>query len=262
MNKFNSCSNVMLERDGNVAIITLARPDKLNALTPEMLNALKEITRRLESDDALRALVLTGEGKAFCVGADINEWSSLNALDMWRHWVRMGHDVFDGMNQLRIPVITAFNGHALGGGLELGIASDIRVADPEATFGLPEAGIATCPGWSGTQRLVDLIGVGNVKYIALTGRRLDSERARQIGLIQEVSQPGVCLDLALQIAREIASQAPISVQLTKQIINAGNGVGLPMALESMAGALSATTQDAKEGMASFQEKRPAKYNGN
>jgi enoyl-CoA hydratase len=144
---------IQLERRGAIGVVTLNRPGKLNALTPAMLARLDAIAAELETWTEARAVVLTGAGpKAFCVGADINEWSALAPLDMWRQWVPRGHRVFDRWAALRVPVIAAINGHAFGGGLELAAVADIRISDPAATFALPEAGIATCPGWSGTQR--------------------------------------------------------------------------------------------------------------
>ena len=132
---------VQLRRDGEVVTVTLARPDKLNALTPVMLDALEQCARELDADTQVRVVILTAGGdKAFCVGADINEWAALQPLDMWRRWVRRGHQVFDQWARLRVPVVAALNGHALGGGLELAAVADIRVADRRASFGLPEAG--------------------------------------------------------------------------------------------------------------------------
>src|SRR5215831_18850615 len=169
---------VSLEVDGAIATITLNRPDKLNSLTQGMIDALGEYAVRIEADANIRCTILTAAGdKAFCVGADINAWSALTPLDMWRRWTRRGHQVFDQLARLRVPLIAAINGHALGGGLELAATADIRVTDRRASFGLPEAGIGTVPGWSGTQRLTRLIGAGQVKYMALTGRRLSSEDA-------------------------------------------------------------------------------------
>src|SRR5882672_12701424 len=133
---------VRLERDGFVATVTLARPARLNSLTPPMLDELERCARELEADQTVRVVVLTAEGvKAFCVGADINEWAALAPLDMWRRWVRRGHQVFDQWARLRQPVIAAINGHALGGGLELASVADLRVATRSAQFGLPEVSI-------------------------------------------------------------------------------------------------------------------------
>lgn len=254
--------SIKLEGHGSVAIVTLARPDKLNALTPAMLRQLEAIADELDTLTEYRAVVLTGAGnKAFCVGADINEWSALAALDMWRAWVPRGHRVFARWATLRLPVIAALNGHAFGGGLELAAAADLRVADPAATFALPEAGIATCPGWSGTQRLVSIVGASKTKLLALTGARIDARRASEIGLVDEISAPGGALAAALELAQRCARLAPVSVQLTKQLINAAAGEGAAVTLEAMAGALAATTADAREGMTSFREKRPAQFKG-
>lgn len=254
---------IQLERRGTTAIVTLNRPEKLNALTPAMLDRLEAIAAELDAWPGLRAVVLTGAGtRAFCVGADINEWSALAPLDMWRHWVPRGHRVFSRWAALRVPVIAAINGHALGGGLELAAVADIRIADPAATFALPEAGIATCPGWSGTQRLVQIVGASRVKLLALTGRRVDAARAGEIGLVDEVAPAGGVLQQAIDMAEQIARLAPVSVQLTKQLVNAAaGGDGAAVTLEAMAGALAATTADAREGMSSFREKRAAKFEG-
>ena len=142
---------VTLTVEDAIATVTLNRPEKLNALSEEMIDALGEYATRIDANPAVRCAILTAAGdKAFCVGADITAWSALTPLDMWRRWTRRGHQVFDQWARLRVPVIAAINGHALGGGLELAATADIRVADRRASFGLPEASIGTVPGWSGT----------------------------------------------------------------------------------------------------------------
>ena len=253
---------VQMQRDGDVATVTLARPAKLNSLTPAMLDALERCARELDADAQVRIVILTGGGdKAFCVGADINEWAALQPLDMWRRWVRRGHQVFDQWARLRQPVIVAVNGHAFGGGLELAITGDIRIASDAAQFALPEASIATCPGWSGTQRLVQLIGASRAKYLALSGRRLSAGDALAAGLVHEVVEAASLSGRSLELARDMAAKAPVSLQLTKQLINAAAGEDRAATLEAMAGALAASTDDAAEGIASFREKRPARYLG-
>lgn len=255
-------SLISIELRDAIAIVTLNRSAKLNSLTPAMLDQLEDAADTLEADASLRAVVLTGAGeRAFCVGADINEWAALAPLDMWRRWVTRGHRVFDRWAGLRLPVVAAINGPAMGGGLELAAVADVRVADAGATFALPEASIATCPGWSGTQRLVSLIGPSHVKSMALTARRIDAARAHAIGLVDEVAPAGQSLASALALAAQMAALAPVSVQLTKQLINAAAGQGAGATLEAMAGALSATTSDAAEGMASFRDRRKAHYQG-
>src|SRR6218665_2167804 len=210
-------------------------------------------------------VILTGGGeRAFCVGADIHAWAALQPLDMWRRWVRRGHQVFDQWARLRQPVIAALNGHAFGGGLELAIACDLRIADQAAQFALPEARIATCPGWSGTQRLVRLIGPSAAKYLALSGQRLDSAGALRCGLLHEVTTTaakGAALERAQQLAQQMCEQAPVSLQLAKQLINAAADEDAAACMEAMAGALAAFTDDAKEGVSSFRDKRPPHYTG-
>jgi enoyl-CoA hydratase/carnithine racemase len=257
-----SDASVRLERDGHVATVTLARPAKLNSLTPAMLDALERCARELDADETVRVVVLGADGdKAFCVGADINEWAALAPLDMWRRWVRRGHQVFDQWARLRQPVIAALNGHAFGGGLELAITADIRICVDAAQFALPEAAIATCPGWSGTQRLVGLIGASRTKYLALSGRRLTAAEALAGALVHQVVASSDLRASTLALAHEIAAKAPVSVQLTKQLVNAAGDEGRAATLEAMAGALAATTEDAAEGIRSFRDKRAPTYAG-
>lgn len=258
----SSTSLVKLHIDGAIATVMLDRAAKLHALTPEMIEALADIATRIDADVAIRCVILTAAGdKAFCVGADINAWAGLEPLDMWRRWVRRGHQVFDQWARLRVPVIAAINGHAFGGGLELAAVADIRIAATSASFGLPEASIATCPGWSGTQRLAALIGASRVKYLALTGQRIDATDAWRLGIVHEHIAQAQLMKRVRELAAGISNLAPVSVQLTKQIIDAGQGLGLPGTLEAMAGALAATTADAREGVASFREKRTPVYRG-
>jgi enoyl-CoA hydratase/carnithine racemase len=253
---------VTFARDHDVAVVTLARAAKLNSLTPSMLDELERVARELEAERDIRVVVLTGAGeKAFCVGADINEWAALQPLDMWRRWVRRGHQVFDQWARLRQPVIAAINGHAFGGGLELAITADIRIAAEQAQFALPEASIGTCPGWSGSQRLVKLVGASHAKYLALSGHRVSAANALNSGLVHEVTSAPLLIDRAMSLARDMATKAPVSLQLTKQLINAASGEDAGATLEAMAGALAATTEDGAEGVRSFREKRAPKYVG-
>jgi enoyl-CoA hydratase/carnithine racemase len=251
-----------LERAGDVAIVTLQRESKLNTLTPAMLDALEAHARAIDADPDIRVVILTGAGsRAFCVGADITQWAALDALDMWRRWVKRGHQVFDQWARLRQPVIAAINGHAFGGGLELAISADIRIATAVAQYALPEASIATCPGWSGSQRMVRLIGGSQTKYLAISGQRLSATQALQAGLVHEVVQADALMDRAWALAADMATKAPVSLQLTKQLVNAATGEDRDAVLEAMAGALAASTRDAAEGIASFKQKRQATYLG-
>ena len=252
----------LIERAGDVCIVTLNREPKLNTLTPQMLGELEAHARAIDADRDIRVVILTGAGsRAFCVGADITQWAALDALDMWRQWVKRGHQVFDQWARLRQPVIAAINGHAFGGGLELAISADIRIATTAAQYALPEASIATCPGWSGSQRMVRLIGGSQTKYLAISGQRLSATQALHAGLVHEVVEPDALMARAKALAADMATKAPISLQLTKQLVNAATGEDRDAVLEAMAGALAASTQDAAEGIASFKEKRKAAYVG-
>ncbi len=184
---------VRLILDGEVAIITLARAEKLNALDGAMIAALADAAARIDGETGIRAAILTGEGKGFCAGGDIAAWGELPALEMWRSWTRSGHRAFDALARLRVPLIAALNGHALGGGLELAGTADIRIAERQAKFGLPETGIAMVPGWSGTQRLVRRFGSQVIRRLALTGEIVTAERALALGLVDEVVETGHAL---------------------------------------------------------------------
>ena len=254
--------HVRLAVEGPVARLTLARPEKLNALTPAMLAALEEAASLIEREGAVRVAILSSESeKAFCVGADIGEWSALEPLDMWRRWIREGHRTFDRLARLRQPLIAVVNGRALGGGLELAACADLRIVEADAELGLPEVRIGTVPGWSGTQRLVRRVGAQPVKRLALTGETIGAEEALRLGLADEVCPSGQGLVRALELARSIAERAPVSVQLAKQLINAAEGEESAVALESVAGALAAHTEDGREGALSFREKRPPRIRG-
>ena len=247
---------VIFARDGAVAHITLDRPAKLNALTSAMLAALGDTAGRIDADDGIRAVVLSATGdRAFSVGADIEAWADAGPLDMWRHWVRDGHAVFDRMARLRPPLIAAIEGLALGGGLELAATCDLRIAGAAAAFGLPEADLGVPPGWSGTQRLVRTIGPAPVKLMALAGERLDADSAERSGLVHRVVPAGTAVDAALGMAARIAARAPVAVQLAKQLINAAVGEDAAQTLEALAAGVASGTQDLREGVASFREKR-------
>jgi enoyl-CoA hydratase/carnithine racemase len=222
-----------------------------------MLEALREAFRIADRSRDVRVIILTGSGdRAFCVGADINAWSELEPLDMWRRWVRDGHAALDAIASVRQPVIAAINGLALGGGLELALACDLRISSGAARFGSPEVRIGTLPGWGGTRRLADTIGVARTKQLVFTGEQIDAAAAESWGLVNEVVATSNLLDRAREIAEIIAANSPAAVQLAKAVIDS-RGTG--PTLEAIAGALAATTGDAAEGIASFREKRTAEF---
>jgi enoyl-CoA hydratase/carnithine racemase len=250
---------VRLFKHGAVARITLARPGKLNVLDGEMIAALISAADAIEADRDVRVAILTGEGKAFCAGADIAAWGGLEPLDMWRQWVPAGHRAFDRLARLRVPLIAVLHGHALGGGLELAATADIRIAEQAARLGLPETGIGMVPGWSGTQRLVRRFGAQAVRRLALSGAILGAAEAERLGLVDEVVTGGQGLEHAEQLAAAIAARGPVAVAVTKQLINAAENEEASSAMEAIAGALTSFTDDLKEGVASFREKRAPNF---
>ena len=257
-----SVENVRLEVEGVIATVTLARAAKLNALTTAMLEQLEAIAARLEREDGVRAVLLTGEGeKAFCAGADIADWGALDPLAFGRRWVWEGHRIFDRWARLHQPVIAVLNGIAFGGGLELACTADLRVAEEHVRLGLPETRVGIVPGWSGTQRLVRRVGPSAVKRLIFTGEPVDAAEALRLGLVDYVCGKGQGLTRAREIAGTIAERAPVAVRLGKQLVNVAEGEEGPAALEALAGALAATTEDAREGVSAFRDKRSAKFKG-
>jgi enoyl-CoA hydratase len=254
-------AGLRMQIDGAIATITLDRPEKLNAMTPEMLEGLDAALASIDADDAVRVVVLTGEGdRAFCAGADINAWASLAPIDMWRRWVRSGHRVIDRLEGLRQPTIAALNGIAYGGGLELALACDLRIAADTVTIAAPEVGIGTIPGWGMTTRLAVVAGPARAKQMILSGQPIDATRAEAWGILSEVVPAAELQAVVGRTAERIAAQAPIAVQVAKQLID-GLRPRVPASLESLGSGLAAFTDDASEGLASFRERRPPRFGG-
>lgn len=260
-----SDSHILLHIENAIATITLNRPEKLNALSLAMLEQIEAAIATLENNRDVRVVIVTGAGeRAFCVGADINAWEQLIADDplaMWRVWDRTGHRVFERLARLHVPTLAAINGLALGGGLELALACDLRLAAEHAEFAMPEVKIGTQPGWLGSQRLPALIGVARAKQMIFTGARISARLAEQWGLVNEVVPREQLGARVRALANEIASNAPLAVQFAKTLVDAAVGRGTELALEGLAAALAATTRDGKEGPAAFREKRAPKFEG-
>lgn len=243
--------------DDAIGLLTLNRPDKLNALSVDMLTALEAHVAEIDRRQDVRVVVLAAAGeRAFSVGADVNAWSALAPLDMWRWWVRDGHRVLQRLASLRQPTIAAVQGLAFGGGLELAMATDVRIASADAAFAMPEVRIGTLPGWGGTQRLPALIGAARAKQMIFSGQRIDAATAERWGLVNEVVPADALAGRATQLAQQIAANAPIAVQLAKAAID--HDVA---AHEAFAGALAAGAEDGREGMAAFREKRAPQFRG-
>src|ERR671919_1138389 len=252
---------ILAERDGAIVTLTLNRPDKLNAIDGAMLDALDEALGEIEGDREIRAVILTGAGRAFSAGADIKEWTALTPLEFGRSWGLRGHALFDRLAALAPPVIAAINGIAVGGGLELALCADVRIASEQARLRLPEVTIAALPRWGGTQRLPRPVGPGRAKHMILTGQPIDAARAEAWGLISEVLAADALLARAKELATQIAANAPVAVQASKRLIDAALPATPAATLETQAGALSGATEAGREGRASFLERRPPRYQG-
>ncbi len=247
-------------REGATMVLTINRPQALNALNSSVLEQLEQAVARVASDQAIRVLVLTGAGKAFVAGADIAEMETLDPGQA-RAFSAFGARVFRKLELLDKAVIAAVNGFALGGGCELAMAADIRLASHKAKFGQPEVGLGIIPGFSGTQRLVRLVGVAKAKELIYSGKIIPADEAAAIGLVNQLYEPEQLLPAALELAEKIAVQSPAAVALAKTAI--GRGADLDMEsgieLESDLFALCFAGPDQREGMTAFREKRPAVF---
>lgn len=252
---------VKLAFDGALAIVTLDRAEKLNALDQAMLVGLEDAFDRIEDAKDARVMLLRGEGKAFCAGGDIAAWAALSPLDFAHGWVKQGHRTFDRLARLRLPSIAVLSGHAFGGGLELAGACDFRVAESGIKLGLPETGLGMVPGWSGTQRLVRRFGAQLIRRLSLSGEMLGAEDALAAGLVDRVVAAGIGLDAAREMALAIAARGPAAVQAAKLMINAAEGEEQSASVEILASAMIAATADLKEGVAAFREKRKPGFEG-
>ncbi|MDJ0865951.1 MAG: enoyl-CoA hydratase-related protein [Myxococcota bacterium] len=251
---------VLLERRGPVALLTLNRPDVLNALDTATLDALRDAASGLAGDASLRALVLTGSGRAFAAGADIAAMSQLGPAEALA-FSRLGHASFAAFEALPVPTIAAVNGFALGGGCELACACDWIYASSKARFGQPEVNLGLIPGFGGTSRLLRRVGVAWAKELGLSGEPIDAETALRIGLANRVFEPDALLDATLKVADQIAAKGPLAVSTAKRVLQEGQDadVRVAHALEQQAfGALFSSDQ-AREGMAAFLDKRDPKF---
>ena len=250
--------NVKYEKKNNVAFITISRPDALNALNRNVLKDIKSVFEDMENDDEVKAVVLTGDGRAFVAGADIAQMKDQSTLE-GRDFIVFGQGVMNMIENFKKPVIAAVNGFALGGGCELCLSADIRVASTKAKFGQPEVGLGIIPGFGGTQRLSRLVGKGMAKYLIYTGDVIDSAEALRIGLVEKVVEPEKLLEECENIANKITSKAPIAIEMAKLAINNGLEMDLDLGIKYEAELFTTCfgTEDKKEGMTAFLEKRPA-----
>lgn len=259
-----SYTTLRVERNDGIATITLDRPNVLNALNVLMVGELRDAFAALESDDAVRVVILTGSGeRAFAAGADISELAALGGSVAGAAQARSGQALTLQIEGMRTPVIAAVNGFALGGGCEIAMACDVRIASEKARFGQPEVNLGLLPGYGGTQRTARLLGRGMAMLMCLSGEMIDAHEALRIGLVERVVPPGDLLAECERIARIIAAKAPLAIAATKRAIDDGIALSTEAGLEIEAlhfGTLVGTA-DFAEGTQAFLAKRPAVFTG-
>ena len=251
-------SRIRLDTTGGIAHLRLDRPDKLNALDAEMVDELAARCRQIEQGEA-RVVILSGEGKAFCAGGDIEAWSGASPDAFGRRWVRDGHAAFDALARLRQPVIAVLDGHALGGGLELAACAELRIAEEQVRIGQPETGLGIIPGWSGTQRAVRRFGAQAIRRMAVMGEVFTAHQALALGIVDTVVATGQAMAAAEEAADRILSRGPQATELAKMMVNAAEGEERERVIEAFAGTIAAASDDLAEGLTAFREKRKPKF---
>jgi enoyl-CoA hydratase len=249
--------------DVGITTVTINRPRALNALDSATLNEMKDCFTRLASDPATKAVIVTGSGtKSFVAGADLAEMSKLSAAE-GKAFSALGHEVFDMIEHLPVPVVAAVNGYALGGGCELALSCDFRYASETAKFGQPEVNYGIIPGFGGTQRLARLVGAGIAKEAIYTGSMFDAQEAYRIGLVNKVTKPEELIPACEEVLKKILKKGPLAIAQAKDAINTGLNMDLESGLnyEAQAFGICFATADQKEGMNAFLEKRKPTFTG-
>lgn len=255
--------NILLEKDGEIGIVSINRPKALNALNSETLKELSKVIDLVANDDEVKVVILTGAGgKAFVAGADITEMKDMNAIQ-GREFGALGQAVFTKLEFMEKPVIAAIPGFALGGGCELAMSCDIRISSENGKFGQPEVGLGITPGFAGTQRLPRLVGKGIAKELLYTADVIDAQEAYRIGLVNKVVPAEQLLDEAKKMAKKIAAKGQLAVRLAKAAVNQGMEMDLIRGIQYEAEifGLCFATEDQKEGMTAFVEKRKPNFQG-
>jgi len=250
------------ERDG-IAIITINRPEKLNALNRTVIDELKKVMEEVDKNENIKVIILTGAGdKAFVAGADVNEFLELTPINT-PYFARKGQMLLNYMENMGKPIIAAVNGFALGGGCELAMACTLRILSENAKMGLPELGLGVIPGYAGTQRLPRLIGKGRALWYMLTGEYIDAEEALRIGLANKVVPQKDLMDTCIEVAKKIMTKSPLSIKLTIQAVNFGLDTTLDQGAMFEVAQLATimASEDKKEGVSAFLEKRKPSFKG-
>lgn len=251
---------VKLEKKQGIAYVSICRPEALNALNVRVLQELGQVFDDVDMDSDVHVAILTGEGKAFVAGADIAQMKEQSTQD-GRDFIVYGQKIMEKIENLNKPVIAAVNGFALGGGCELAMACDFRVASAKAKFGQPEVNLGIIPGFGGTQRLTRLVGKGTAKYLIMTAEVINAEEAYRIGLVQKVVEPENLIPECEKIASVIMGKAPIAIKMAKHAINTGSEIDIKsgVAYEAEAFTTCFGAEDRVEGMTAFLEKRKADF---
>jgi enoyl-CoA hydratase len=253
---------ILMEREGRVAILTVNRPDKLNALNDQVREDMLAALAQVESDDGVGVVVITGAGeKSFIAGADIGEFAGRTPFDQ-RHAMRSPR-IFDIMSSFPKPVIAMINGFCLGGGCELALSCDLRIASEKARFGQPVIKLGLIPGGGGTQRLPRLVGTGHALRLILTGDMIGAAEAQSIGLVEMVVPPEELRAKTLELAQKIAAMSPLTVKVAKEAVRASERMSLEEGIvyERDLFCLCFSTEDKQEGVEAFLAKRPAQWKG-
>ena len=252
---------ISVSREGRVGVITISRPEALNALSFKLVTELTAALDSFEGDERIRALVITGSEKAFSAGADIKEMADMTAVEMAK--TEHFFPLWEKVGGYPKPIVGALSGYVLGGGLELAMSLDVLVASETTQFGQPEIDIGVMPGGGGTQRLTRAVGMSKAMEMILTGKRIGAEEARTLGLVSRVVPKEAYLDEAKKVAGEIASKSPVAVKLAKMSVNKAFEMGLSDGLdfERELFYLLFASKDAKEGMHAFMEKRKPSFEG-
>jgi enoyl-CoA hydratase len=254
---------IIYEKTDGIATITLNRPEALNAFSKDVEKELLQALEDVRNDENMRVVILTGAGeKAFSAGADIKAMKGMNALKA-RELSLMGERICNALENLEKPVIAAINGYALGGGLEVAMSCDIRIASENARMGQTEINIGLIPGWGGTQRLTRLIGATKAKELVYSGKIIDAKTAEQLGILNMVVPADKFKETVRQFAAELASKAPVALKVAKALINKGAEISLDaaIALEREGFGVVASTEDLQEGVTAFTEKRKPTFKG-
>jgi enoyl-CoA hydratase/3-hydroxyacyl-CoA dehydrogenase len=263
MSEIKKYDSIIVKKEGAIGWLTLNRPHRLNTFTSEMIDEMHSALNGFESDKEVRCIVITGAGdKAFSAGADVTAFTGVTP-SMAAEAAAKGQALFTRLERIGKPVIASINGYALGGGLEMALACDFRIASENAELGQPETNLGLIPGWGGTQRLVRIVGLPKAKQMIMLSERLSAEEAAKIGLITKVVARAKLTEETMALANKLADGPPVALRLAKDALNLGTQVPLDVGLKLEANAfgIALSTKDVMEGVSAFMSKRKPEFKG-